>query len=109
MQLADEFRAIDLGDRRLNRRAVLLAEQLGQRPSVSIPNACTSWTETAAAYRASCATSRPAGIQCLPPLAGQPDAHGPAQSGAVHSRQGRSSCPIRAMCALATASRTCWS
>ena len=106
MQLADEFRAIDLGDRRLNRRAVLLAEQLGQRPSVSIPNACTSWAETATA---SCATSRPVGIKCLPPLAGQPNAHGPTQDGAVHSRQVRSSCPIRDKCALASASRTCWS
>ena len=31
MRLADEFKAIDLGDPRLNRRAALLAEQLGQR------------------------------------------------------------------------------
>ena len=51
MRLADEFKAIELGDPRLNRRAALLAEQLGQRPSASIPNACTSWAETAAAYR----------------------------------------------------------
>ena len=51
MGLADEFKTIELGDPRLNRRAVLLAERLGQKPSASIPNACTSWAETAAAYR----------------------------------------------------------
>lgn len=51
MGLGDEFKTIDLGDERLNRRAVLLAERLGQKPSASIPNACQSWAETAAAYR----------------------------------------------------------
>ena len=51
MGLADEFKTIELGDPRLNRRAVLLAERLGQKPSASIPNACQSWAETAAAYR----------------------------------------------------------
>jgi hypothetical protein len=47
----EEFGTIDLGDERLERRAVLLAERLGQKPGQSIPNACTGWTETAAAYR----------------------------------------------------------
>ncbi len=47
----EEFKTIDLGDERLNRRAVLLAERLGQKPSASIPGACASWAETAAAYR----------------------------------------------------------
>ncbi|MDN5940194.1 MAG: IS4 family transposase [Salinisphaera sp.] len=42
---------MDLGDRRLNQRAVLLAERLGQKPGASIPGACESWAETAAAYR----------------------------------------------------------
>ena len=51
MGCGEEFKTIDLGDRRLNRRAVLLAERLGQKPSASIPNACQSWAETAAAYR----------------------------------------------------------
>lgn len=46
-----EFETIDLGDKRLNRRAVLLAERLGHKPSASIPGACENWTETAAAYR----------------------------------------------------------
>lgn len=42
---------MDLGDLRLNRRAVLLAERLGQKPGASIPAACENWAETAAAYR----------------------------------------------------------
>jgi hypothetical protein len=46
-----EFETIDLGDERLNRRAVLLAERLGQKPGASIPGACENWAETAAAYR----------------------------------------------------------
>jgi len=48
---AMEFKGIDLGDKRLNRRAVLLAEQLSGSPSASIPEACGGWAETAAAYR----------------------------------------------------------
>lgn len=46
-----EFETIDLGDQRLNHRAVLLAERLGQKPGASIPGACENWAETAAAYR----------------------------------------------------------
>ncbi|WP_232232601.1 transposase, partial [Cupriavidus sp. amp6] len=46
-----EFRDIDLGDRRLNKRAMLLAESLAKNPSASIPSACGGWAETAAAYR----------------------------------------------------------
>lgn len=40
-----------MGDERLNRRAVLLLERLAQKPSASIPWACESWAEMAAAYR----------------------------------------------------------
>ena len=47
----EEFKTIELGDERLNWRAVLLAERLGQKPSASIPGACQSWAETAVAYR----------------------------------------------------------
>jgi len=47
----EEFETIDLGDKRLNQRAVLLAERLAQKPSASIPAACGNWAETAAAYR----------------------------------------------------------
>jgi IS4 transposase len=46
-----EFETLDLGDARLNKRAVLLAERLGQKPGASIPGACENWPETAAAYR----------------------------------------------------------
>jgi hypothetical protein len=49
--LAAELGAIDLGDRRLNRRARRLLEQLGDKPTVSIPAACGGWGETRAAYR----------------------------------------------------------
>ena len=48
---ADEFHALDLGDRRLNRRTVLLAERLAAQPMASIPGACGGWAETQAAYR----------------------------------------------------------
>jgi len=48
---AEEFKGIDLGDKRLDKRAVLLAEQLGSKPSASIPGACGGWAETQAAYR----------------------------------------------------------
>lgn len=48
---AKEFETLDLGDARLNRRAVLLAERLAQKPGASIPNACQTWSETIAAYR----------------------------------------------------------
>ena len=47
----EEFETLDLGDPRLNRRAVLLAERLSQKPGTSIPGACANWSETVAAYR----------------------------------------------------------
>ena len=46
-----EFETIDLGDARPERRAVPLAERLGQKPGASIPGACGNWAETTAAYR----------------------------------------------------------
>ncbi|MBK5913856.1 transposase, partial [Rhodocyclus purpureus] len=48
---AEEFETLELGDARLNRRAVLLAERLALKPGASIPNACQNWSETVAAYR----------------------------------------------------------
>lgn len=48
---AEEFKDIDLGDQRLNRRAMLLAECLAEKPTASIPGACGGWAETQAAYR----------------------------------------------------------
>ena len=47
----EEFKTLDLGDGRLNARAVLLAERLSSKPTESIPNACSGWAETQAAYR----------------------------------------------------------
>jgi hypothetical protein len=49
--LAAELSDIDLGDRRLNRRAGQLVETLGEHPTLSIPAACGGWDETRAAYR----------------------------------------------------------
>ncbi len=48
---SEEFESIDLGDKRLNKRAALLAERLVDSPSASIPKACQGWKETQAAYR----------------------------------------------------------
>ena len=47
----EEMKTLDLGDTRLDRRAVLLLERLSQKPSSSIPGASENWAETAAAYR----------------------------------------------------------
>lgn len=49
--LAAELEGIDLGDKRLNRRARKLLSRLGDQPTVSIPAACGGWDETRAAYR----------------------------------------------------------
>ncbi|AKU11335.1 transposase, IS4 family [Azoarcus sp. CIB] len=49
--VAMEFEGMDLGDERLNRRAVKLTEKLAAKPMSSIPSACGGWSETAAAYR----------------------------------------------------------
>jgi hypothetical protein len=48
---AEELKTIELGDARLNNRSVLLLERLAQKPSASIPGACSNWAETTAAYR----------------------------------------------------------
>ncbi len=49
--LTGELAGIDLGDRRLNRRAQGVLEALGNKPTASIPTACGGWGETRAAYR----------------------------------------------------------
>jgi len=49
--LAAELASIDLGDKRLNRRAGKVLETLGEKPTASIPAACGGWGETRAAYR----------------------------------------------------------
>lgn len=47
----EEFRGIDLGDKRRGKRAIRLVERLAERPTASIPGACNGWAETQAAYR----------------------------------------------------------
>ena len=47
---AQEWATADLGDRRLNRRLIKVAQQLADQPTASIPGACGGWTETAGAY-----------------------------------------------------------
>jgi hypothetical protein len=49
--LAAELDGIDLGDRRLNRRARRVLAKLGDKPTASIPAACGGWRETRAADR----------------------------------------------------------
>jgi len=49
--IAAEFEGIDLGDRRLNKRSVRIAEALAAAPSASINAATEGWTDTFAAYR----------------------------------------------------------
>jgi len=46
-----EFCNLDLGDSRLNKRAVKLIETFVKSPKLSIPQACQGWTETQATYR----------------------------------------------------------
>lgn len=47
----EELTGIDLGDQRLNKRAIKLLEDLSAKPDASIPARCHGWAETAAAYR----------------------------------------------------------
>ena len=47
----EEFAGADLGDKRLNRRLMILSETFADKPTASIPGACTDWSETQAVYR----------------------------------------------------------
>ena len=47
----EEMADLELGDKRLDRRAVRVLEALGKQPSRSIPGSCGGWPETVAAYR----------------------------------------------------------
>jgi hypothetical protein len=49
--VCEELQAINLGDKRLNKRMGKVLDRLASRPTVSIPAACCGWTETEAAYR----------------------------------------------------------
>jgi hypothetical protein len=48
---AEEFAGANLGDQRLNKRLIKLTESLADKPTASIPGACSCWSETQAAYR----------------------------------------------------------
>jgi len=47
----EELSDIDLGDQRLNKRLLKLADQLAQQPQAVINQACEDWADTKAAYR----------------------------------------------------------
>jgi hypothetical protein len=47
----EEFQELNLGDARLNKRVMLVADRLARRPNESIPTAMNGWAETSAAYR----------------------------------------------------------
>ena len=49
--VVDEMKTASLRDRRLNARLTLILDQLGSRPTGSIPSACGGKAETEAAYR----------------------------------------------------------
>ncbi len=48
---ADEFKEINLGDKRLNERMFKLCDTLSESPESPINQACNDWAETKAAYR----------------------------------------------------------
>lgn len=47
----EEFAGADLGDKRLNRRLMKLAERFADKPTASIAEACPDWSETQGVYR----------------------------------------------------------
>ena len=47
----EAFAGAKVGDARLTKRLIKLAERLGNAPSASIPGACNGKAETQAAYR----------------------------------------------------------
>ena len=49
--IEDELQTSDFGNEKLNDRFKVLMNDLGQKPSISIPAACGGWAETIAAYR----------------------------------------------------------
>jgi len=61
-----EFANAALGDGRLNKRLIKLAERFADKPTASIPGACADWAETRAAYRffdQACHLDKPLGWQ----------------------------------------------
>lgn len=47
----EEFAGAELGDGRLNRRLIKLAARFADKPTASIPGACSDWAETQGVYR----------------------------------------------------------
>lgn len=47
----EEFSAVDLKDKRLDRRCQALAEKLSKQPMASLNQACEDWADSKAAYR----------------------------------------------------------
>jgi len=48
---SEETKTANFGDNRLNKRMEVILQQLGDKPTMSIPTACGGWAETLAAYR----------------------------------------------------------
>ena len=48
---AEEFGGAELGDGRLTHRLIKIASDFADKPTASIPNACSGWAETQAVYR----------------------------------------------------------
>lgn len=48
---ADEFKEVDLGDKRLDSRLIKLCDSFSKAPESPINQACANWAETKAAYR----------------------------------------------------------
>jgi len=48
---ADEFKEVNLGDKRLDSRLIKLCDSFSQAPESPINQACADWAETKAAYR----------------------------------------------------------
>jgi hypothetical protein len=49
--VTQEFAGVDLGDKRLDRRVITVAQQLVSSPTAPINEACGDWASTQAAYR----------------------------------------------------------
>jgi hypothetical protein len=49
--VAHEFRYLDLGDQRLDKRLSIIMEDFARKPDALIPKACGSWAKAKAAYR----------------------------------------------------------
>ncbi len=48
---AEEFGGAELGDGRLTNRLIKIASDFADKPTASIPGACSGWAETQAVYR----------------------------------------------------------